>query len=226
MEESLISNKIAQSIAEIAAVASKLPGVIIIHDLRDSRVAWMSENGLQALGVSLEEIKSISAEEYYARYFNSEDAKDYVPKLTELLKRNIADHSFTFFQQVHFKEGDDWNWHMASTRILTHDNDGLPLLIITMAFPIDAMHHMTAKAVRLLEENNFLRKNFHKYSALSNREQEILKMLSLGKSSAETAEQLFISLHTVETHRKNIRHKLDTNSYFELCQYARAFDLI
>jgi DNA-binding CsgD family transcriptional regulator len=217
---------ITKSIAEIAAIADKLPGVVVIHDLTDSSVAWMSERGLSQLGVSLAEITSISADEYYSRYFNSEDSKDYVPKLIALLERNDPDAIHTFFQQVHFKEDEDWKWHMASTKILAHDTEGKPLLIITMAFPIDAMHHMAAKASRLLEENNFLRKNFYKFSRLSKREQEILKLMSLGKSSQQTADQLFISLHTVETHRKNIKHKLDTTSYFELSQYARAFDLI
>lgn len=95
-----------------------------------------------------------------------------------------------------------------------------------MAFPIDSMHHMTAKAGRLLEENNFLRKNFHLFSKLSKREIEILHLMALGKSALETADQLYISLHTVQTHRKNIRQKLGTNSFFNLSQYARAFDLL
>ncbi|MNL74077.1 Oxygen regulatory protein NreC [compost metagenome] len=95
-----------------------------------------------------------------------------------------------------------------------------------MSFPIDAMHHMTAKASRLLEENNFLRRNLHVFAKLSKREREILSLMALGKSSAETAEQLFIAPETVKTHRKNIKQKLDTNSYYEICQYARAFDLV
>ncbi|MEJ7779893.1 MAG: helix-turn-helix transcriptional regulator [Daejeonella sp.] len=85
---------------------------------------------------------------------------------------------------------------------------------------------MTGKASRLLEENNFLRRNFSKFSKLSLRECEVLKKLALGNSSAETAEELFISLSTVDTHRKNIRRKLETTSYYELCLYARSFDLI
>lgn len=49
---------------------------------------------------------------------------------------------------------------------------------------------------------------------------------ALGKSATDTAEVLFISLNTVETRRKNIKQKLDTTAYFDLCQYARAFDLV
>jgi DNA-binding CsgD family transcriptional regulator len=115
---------------------------------------------------------------------------------------------------------------MAGVRILTRDNEGMPLLVVTIVLPIDSMHHMTAKADRLLEENNFLRKNFHQFSKLSKREREILGLMALDKSTAEIAQSLFISQHTVETHKKNIKKKLGTGSFYELNQYARAFDLI
>lgn len=39
---------------------------------------------------------------------------------------------------------------------------------------------------------------------LSNREFEIIKLLSHGMSSQEIAEKIFLSLHTVNTHRRNI----------------------
>ena len=219
-------DRIKESIAEIAAVAHKLPGVVIIHDLRDWSVAWMSPRGLGQLNISLEELTSLTSEQYYSRYFNAEDSKDYVPKILGLMERNTADEICTMFQQVRFSEHTDWNWHMASTMVLLRDEQGKPLLAISIAFPIDSMHHMTTKAERLLEENNFLRRNFHLFAKLGKREQEVLKHLALGKNTQETADAMFIAPGTVETHRKNIRKKLNTTSYFELSQYARAFDLI
>ena len=186
----------------------------------------MSEIGLRLLEISLDQITSLSASEYNARFFNEDDAREYVPSILGLLERNNDDEFITFFQQVRIGEHSEWAWYMSSTRIFLRDAEMKPLLIITMSFPIDAMHHMTNKANRLLDENNFLRKNFQKYSSLSKRECEILGQLALGKSSSETASALFISLGTVYTHRKNIRKKLATSSYYELCQYARSFDLI
>ena len=214
------------AVSEIAAVADKLPGVVIIHDLRDWSVVWMSGPGLKALGVTLEEITSITVDEYHSRYFNHEDSKDYVPKLVGLLERNDDGEYCTFFQQVRLNLREEWNWHMSSIKILAHNAENKPLLSITIAFPIDKMNHMTAKASRLLEENNFLRKNFQQFAKLSKREREVLKFIALGTSSADTAESLFISQFTVETHRKNIRQKLGMPSFFDLSQYARAFDLI
>ena len=221
-----MNRKTEEAIAAIASIADKLPGVVIIHDMKDWSVVWMSKRGLQELGVTAEEVKSLSAEEYYSRYFNPEDTKDYVPRVFELIERNNDEETVTYFQQVKFMEDADWHWHMSSTRILLRDDEGKPLLIITISFPVDPKHHLSTKAGRLLEENNFLRKNFSLYTKLSQREREVLRLLALGRSASDTAAELFISLNTVETHRKNIKQKLSTNSYYELCQYARAFDLI
>jgi DNA-binding CsgD family transcriptional regulator len=217
---------IKQAVAKIAATADELPGVLTVHDLRNWSVAYMSNRGLQELNLKLEDLIGLTSDEYYKKFFNEDDAKDYVPKILGLLERNNNDEIVTFFQQVRFSKNSEWRWHMSSVRILARNMEGAPLLVVVMAFPIDAMHHMAAKAARLLEENNFLRKNVSQFTRLSKREREILALMALGKSSSETAEILFIASTTVESHRKNIRQKLGTNSYFEICQYARAFDLI
>ncbi|NRF38147.1 helix-turn-helix transcriptional regulator [Pedobacter foliorum] len=225
-QNALIQNRISNAIANISAIADELPCVVIIHDLRDWSVVWMSDRGLKQLGVTLEEVTKITAEEYYATYFNHEDAQDYVPKILGLIDENNDEKMYTYFQQVRLSSSSDWTWHMSSVKVYLRDDNNKPLLVMTIALPIDSMHHMTVKASRLLEENNFLRKNLSLFAKLTKREREILGLMALGKTSAETATELFISTSTVETHRKNIKLKLDTNSYYEICQYARAFDLI
>jgi DNA-binding CsgD family transcriptional regulator len=98
--------------------------------------------------------------------------------------------------------------------------------MITTATSIDEMRHMPAKAEKLLEENAFLRENYQRFSMLGRREKEIMKLVALGKSSPEIAEELNIASATVDAHRKNIKKKLSISSYYDFAQYARAFDLI
>lgn len=217
---------IERTIAEVAGLANKMPGVVILHDVRDWSVAWMSDRGLSQLNISLDYLTSLTAEQYYGTFFNAEDSADYAPKILRLLENDIDDESCTAFQQVRFAAEADYVWHMSTSKVYMRDTENRPLLVITLAFPIDTMHHMTAKANRLLEENNFLRKNIERFSSLTPREKGVLKLLALGKSSTETADALFISQNTVDTHRKNIKQKLETSSYYELCKYARAYDLI
>ena len=48
-------------------------------------------------------------------------------------------------------------------------------------------------------------------SILTKRESQILQLFRIGKTSRECAEELHLSYFTVETHRKNIHHKLGTH---------------
>ncbi len=55
---------------------------------------------------------------------------------------------------------------------------------------------------------------------LTQREKEILKQVAMGYSNKEIADSLFISIHTVITHRKNITGKLGIKSISGLTVYA------
>jgi len=55
---------------------------------------------------------------------------------------------------------------------------------------------------------------------LTSREQTVLLQLAQGKSNKEVALELNISVRTVETHRKNIKRKLDISSTAGLTRYA------
>lgn len=59
-----------------------------------------------------------------------------------------------------------------------------------------------------------------KPNPLSRREEAVLKLVAQGHSSKKVASMLNISYRTVETHRQNIKHKLDIHSTAELAKYA------
>jgi two-component system response regulator NreC len=62
--------------------------------------------------------------------------------------------------------------------------------------------------------------------ALSPRETEVLRRMALGHTNREIAEQLSLSVRTVETHRAHIQQKLGLSSRPELTHYALANGLI
>ena len=51
-------------------------------------------------------------------------------------------------------------------------------------------------------------------------EMEILKLVSLGKTTKEIAEERVSSVHTITTHRKNIFRKIGVNNVHEATKYA------
>ncbi len=61
---------------------------------------------------------------------------------------------------------------------------------------------------------------------LSEREKDVVKQIALGKTNKEIGEALFISAHTVITHRKNITRKLGIKTVSGLTVYAILNNLI
>lgn len=216
---------IDRKIDHIKSIEKSIPAMIIIHDIRDSKVVYMSDMALQGLGLSLQELHDMGIE-YHEKFFNPEDAKDYVPKILGLLERNNDDEIVSFFQQVKQMPHLEWAWFLSSIKILLRDEENKPVLTLTTSIPVDAQHHIAAKYQRILDENNFLRKNLLLFSKLSSREKEVLRLLALGHSSPEISEILFISEMTATTHRRNIKVKIEAKSQYDYIRFAHAFDLI
>ncbi|ESU20263.1 two component LuxR family transcriptional regulator [Flavobacterium enshiense DK69] len=62
--------------------------------------------------------------------------------------------------------------------------------------------------------------------SITDRELEILKLISLEYSGKEISEALYISVNTVETHRKNLLKKLNVKSTVGLVKFAMKHNLI
>lgn len=60
---------------------------------------------------------------------------------------------------------------------------------------------------------------------LSKREIEVLKLIADGNSNKDIAATLMLSVYTVETHRKNIHHKLGVSNSIELLKKTQEMNL-
>ena len=61
---------------------------------------------------------------------------------------------------------------------------------------------------------------------LTDREREVLGLLALGHTNREIAEQLVLSVRTVESHRARIQHKTGQSTRAELVHYALEHGLV
>jgi LuxR family maltose regulon positive regulatory protein len=61
---------------------------------------------------------------------------------------------------------------------------------------------------------------------LSEREFDVLQLIAEGLTNPEIATRLFLSLHTVKTHTRNIYGKLDAHNRMEAVAKARAFGVL
>ena len=61
---------------------------------------------------------------------------------------------------------------------------------------------------------------------LSERERDVLRLLALGHTNQEIAEQLYLSVRTAESHRAHIMQKLRLSTRAELVRYALSHGLL
>jgi two-component system nitrate/nitrite response regulator NarL len=103
-------------------------------------------------------------------------------------------------------------------------------VIQTIRGTLDGIKYFTPKVVEALIEFSFKRTpdkpQQQLHDLLSEREMEVLMLITQGKSTRDIAEKLFLSTHTVYTHRKNILKKLSCKSAAELINYAYTQGLV
>lgn len=61
---------------------------------------------------------------------------------------------------------------------------------------------------------------------ITRREKEILELIGKGLTTGQIAEQLFISTHTVESHRKNLMGKFEVNNMTSVIRLATEYNLM
>lgn len=80
---------------------------------------------------------------------------------------------------------------------------------------------------QLVDSLLFSKKNMPvKGDMLTRREKEILVLIAAGLQNSEISKQLFISINTIETHRRNLFLKLDVKNAVALINKATALGLI
>jgi len=76
------------------------------------------------------------------------------------------------------------------------------------------------KINQLIGEKEIKKTSYNYHEEISTREADIVKYIALGFSNKEIADKLFLSAHTVVTHRKNITRKLGIKTVPGLTIYA------
>lgn len=107
---------------------------------------------------------------------------------------------------------------------------------IALSEPFNKTESCFAEILKLEDDIDTISRKINSYRALvsdkksnnqlSVREIELLKMVAQGLSNKQIADELFISIHTVITHRKNITSKLGIKSISGLTLYAALNNLV
>ncbi|SEP05601.1 regulatory protein, luxR family [Mucilaginibacter gossypiicola] len=214
-----------QKLLNIQSIADELPSALIVHEVETLQIVYMNSVGLNILGTTLDELKAMGPETYHARYFNSEDSDEYVPKILHLIKSRTQE-KVSYFQQARSSKHTEWQLFVSTTKVFARNEAGDATHILTLASMLDPVHHITTKVNRLMDDISFLRQNNLLFLTLTRREKEVLKHIAMGMSSADIGAKLFIAPATAETHRKNIKNKLRLKNHYDAVRFAQAYNLV
>lgn len=89
-----------------------------------------------------------------------------------------------------------------------------------------AYENNALSAPQLKDSNSELNDFSNDLYCLTKREREILKLICDGKLTREIADELFISLHTIETHRRNILSKMEVKNTAHMVRVAVSEGLV
>ncbi|TVZ54835.1 regulatory LuxR family protein [Lutibacter sp. Hel_I_33_5] len=108
------------------------------------------------------------------------------------------------------------------------DNKVMPISLIEdflyfYNLTLQDLPELAKLSTNLKEDKRFKKLNKSKFYSLTKKENEIFRLVTNGYKTNEIADKLFIATSTVDTHRKNIKQKLDTNSVFDWYKYAKVF---
>ena len=101
-------------------------------------------------------------------------------------------------------------------------NAGKDELRLAIADILDGRKHIAPELQRLLDNGDRYqdRRGEIGYHPLSKRELQVVKLIVSARTTQEIADTLFLSADTIETHRRNILHKLDIRNTAGLVKYA------
>jgi DNA-binding CsgD family transcriptional regulator len=123
----------------------------------------------------------------------------------------------------------NYSWYLVDTVIIEADENGFPIRTLITCTNINQFKKDEILYYNIMKKNSDgiyevmlegTADNKAKELKLTKRELEIINLISQGYTNRQLAEKLFISLNTVQTHRKSIMKKTQCTGIAELTNFA------
>ena len=208
--------------AFLEKIVHEVPANIYVSDL-EKGVVWCNRTNEETLGYSLEEILQLGGLEYFRAIVHPDDQNIPSDSIAHYKSFNGAEYGGVF--RAKHKNEEDYRWFIGWAKAFTQDGKGQVKELLCVDVDMSPRMNTEEQLIAALREN-LRQKNNLLIESLRKREVEILTLVCEGKSTKEIAQQLFLSEHTVHTHRRNIQRKLGTSSVAELVLLAREAGLV
>lgn len=215
----LLDKLISNARLTISEVEDLIPGIFHLNSVEDLSLQYVAKNGQDFFGRNMEDIREIGAA-FFEKILSRETRNLVIPKFLEFAALEDPSKTCTEFQIVRRDDDDIFKPHISSLKILKSLNS-----IAVVTIPLDHLSTHTNKIERLLGEEVFFRKNFERFQSLTKREKEVLTLIGEGLTNKKIADHLFLSSHTIRTHRNRIFKKLEIKNFRDIIKYVQAYEL-
>ena len=202
----------------------------MITNTNKGNYEFISNNLEFATGLSKTEVMEKGIP-FFLSLIHPEEIASWMQIIKDLMEFYMINYVVEDLKKLEFQY--NYRLRVNQDRYLNILENQVNLIADDVGKPIVGLGHFTVfgqgktepmKAVaRYLNENNEYETVFKKIygskmleQGISNREKDILQLLVVGLTSSEVAAKLFISEHTVKTHRKNMMAKCDVKNMTEL----------
>ncbi len=185
-----------------------------INDANSQQTIWMNQRAADIMGFSKDRRNHINYE-LGSQYCHPNDLE--VLRIA-MNKLHTSDETIESTIQVQPENG-KWKWLHIYIKVFQRNADGTPYLISGALIDITNPSTQEPRLKDMLSENQKLRQQLA-ICKLSKREKEVMQHIVKGLTDNKIAEILFLAIHTVRTHRKNIYRKLEVSSVAGLVKLA------
>ncbi|HMC01680.1 MAG TPA: helix-turn-helix transcriptional regulator [Flavobacteriaceae bacterium] len=227
---SLSLEKHIKKIIELDAYLPYSSTFFCITNTQKLSFEYISKNMHACLGIDQKELKEKGMQFFWSKT-HPDDLQLWLEALTALMNFTMKEIPFKERHKMSYT----WNYRLKhakdnyvniiqNTTPLEFDTEGKPVIGLAHYTVLNANMNLNicASAKMLNENNEYETKYFNNFSqkllpdGLTIRERDIIRLLILGKSSRQIANNLNISFNTVNTHRRNILKKLKIKTTGEL----------
>lgn len=209
-----LENEIAAQKYTLKEIGELIPGMLHLNRSADLVLTHFNSWAEKRFEKTAEEVAAAGMEFMLSR-FEPGTALLFSKSLVSFVNNEDLHSCHGFFQKLRFNPKRNYEWVYTSSRLFDKGK-----YVFSYTMPLGDLENNNRFLLRNLEDNLFLRKNFLKLQSLTKREKQILNMVVNGLTTKQISEQLFLSPHTISTHRKNIGQKLELKNIIDWERFA------
>lgn len=200
----------------ISEWADMFPGLVHINQRTNCCISYYNQWGIDSFQKTPEQSHTMGSM-FVEEHLHKETRDRLIKTRTEDFEKfgvGFISSSFQYFRKSWDKP---YKWYLSSSTFIDEDH------VLSFTQLLAGMDNAFRKVELLLEDQLITRNGIESFKKLTAREREVLKCITNGLTSQQIADQLFISIETVKTHRKNIKEKLKTRTLADMIRIGEIF---